>query len=183
MIAVVQRVRSASVRVRGETVSGIGRGLLVLVGVARGDGAEDAAWLARRIAGLRVFPAEESGPAGSDREGSDREGNDGEGNDGEGSGRERSVAEIAGEVLAVSQFTLLANCRKGRRPSFTAAAPGPEAERLYEEFCARLREGGLPVRTGVFGATMEVALANDGPYTLVIESPGARRSILPARGA
>lgn len=173
MIAVVQRVRSASVRVRGETVSGIGRGLLVLVGVARGDGAEDAAWLARRIAGLRVFPAEDSGPAGSDRGG----------NDGEGSGRERSVAEIAGEVLAVSQFTLLANCRKGRRPSFTAAAPGPEAERLYEEFCARLREGGLPVRTGVFGATMEVALANDGPYTLVIESPGARRSILPARGA
>lgn len=168
MIAVVQRVRSASVRVRGETVAGIGRGLLVLVGVARGDGAEDAAWLARRIAGLRVFPAEDSGPAGSDREGS---------------GRERSVAEIAGEVLAVSQFTLLANCRKGRRPSFTAAAPGPEAERLYEEFCARLREGGLPVRTGVFGAMMEVALANEGPYTLVIESPGARRSILPARGA
>lgn len=178
MIAVVQRVRSASVRVRGETVAGIGRGLLVLVGVARGDGAEDAAWLARRIAGLRVFPAEDSGPAGSDREGSDREGNDDEG-----SGRERSVAEIAGEVLAVSQFTLLANCRKGRRPSFTAAAPGPAAERLYEEFCARLREGGLPVRTGVFGAMMEVALANEGPYTLVIESPGARRSILPARGA
>lgn len=173
MIAVVQRVRSASVRVHGETVSGIGRGLLVLVGVARGDGAEDAAWLARRIAGLRVFPAEDSDPGGNDRNG----------NDGERSGRERSVAEIAGEVLAVSQFTLLANCRKGRRPSFTAAAPGPEAERLYEEFCARLREGGLPVRTGVFGAMMEVALANDGPYTLVIESPGARRSILPARGA
>lgn len=162
MIAVVQRVRSASVRVRGETVSAIGRGLLVLVGVARNDDAEAAAWLARRVAGLRVFPAEDSAP--------------------EGGGGERSVAEIAGEVLAVSQFTLLANCRKGRRPSFTAAAPGPEAERLYEEFCDRLREGGLPVRTGVFGASMEVSLANDGPYTLVIESPGARRSILPAPG-
>lgn len=173
MIAVVQRVRSASVRVRGETVAAIGRGLLVLVGVARNDGAEDAAWLAHRIAGLRVFPAEDSDAGGRERGGSEREG----------SGRERSVGEIAGEVLAVSQFTLLGNCRKGRRPSFSAAAPGPEAERLYREFCARLREGGLPVRTGVFGAMMEVALVNDGPYTLVIESPGARRSILPARGA
>lgn len=168
MIAVVQRVRSASVRVRGEPVAAIGRGLLVLIGVARNDGAEDAAWLAHRIAGLRVFPAEDSDAGGREREGSEREG---------------SVGEIAGEVLAVSQFTLLGNCRKGRRPSFSAAAPGPEAERLYREFCARLREGGLPVRTGVFGAMMEVALVNDGPYTLVIESPGARRSILPARGA
>lgn len=162
MIAVVQRVASASVRVRGETVSGIGRGLLILLGVGRADTPDDAAWLARRIAGLRVFPAGEPGPAPG--------------------ARERSVLEIGGEALAVSQFTLLGNCRKGRRPSFTAAAPGPEAERLYEEFCARLRAEGLPVRTGVFGAMMEVSSVNDGPFTLVIESPAARRSILPAPG-
>lgn len=154
MVAVVQRVRSASVSVAGETVAEIGPGLLVLLGVAAGDSPEDAAWLARRIAGLRVFPASVGG------------------------GVERSVVESGGEALAVSQFTLLANCRKGRRPSFSAAAPGTAADRLYRDFCSRLGECGVPVRTGVFGAAMEVALVNDGPYTLVIESPRAARSIL-----
>jgi len=156
MIAAVQRVSRASVSVDGELVSEIGEGLLVLLGVAVSDTPEDAAWLAKKIAGLRMFRAPEGQP-------------------------ERSVLEIGGEVLAVSQFTLLGNCRKGRRPSFTRAAPGPEAEALYEEFCARLRELGVPVGTGRFGAMMEVSLLNDGPYTLLVESP-AGRSILTRSG-
>ena len=156
MVAVVQRVGRASVSVDGELVSGIGRGLLVLLGVAVSDTPEDAAWMARKIGGLRMFP-------------------------GTGGGTEASVLERGGEVLAVSQFTLLGNCRKGRRPSFTRAAPGPAAEALYEEFCARLRAEGATVRTGRFGAMMEVSLRNDGPYTLLVESPAAASggSILP----
>ena len=146
MIAVVQRVSSASVAVGGEPVAEIGPGLLVLLGVSVTDNPEDAAWLAKKIAGLRMFRA----PAGHP---------------------ERSVLETGGEVLAVSQFTLLGNCRKGRRPSFTRAAPGPEAEALYEDFCARLRDLGVPVRTGRFGAMMDVSLVNDGPFTLLVESP------------
>ena len=155
MIAVVQRVSRASVSVEGGLVSEIGAGLLVLLGVAASDTAQDAAWLAGKIAGLRMFP----GPAGR---------------------AERSVLECGGEVLAVSQFTLLGNCRKGRRPSFTGAAAGPDAEALYEEFCSRLGALGTPVRTGRFGAMMEVSLVNDGPYTLLVESPGAvsRRGML-----
>ena len=156
MIAVVQRVSRASVSVEGELVSEIGAGLLVLLGVALADTTGDAAWLARKIAGLRMF----------------------RGVDG---GMERSVVECGGEVLAVSQFTLLGNCRKGRRPSFGRAAPGAAAEALYDEFCVRLREQGVPVRTGRFGAMMEVSLRNDGPYTLLVESPPAasQRGILP----
>ena len=157
MIAAVQRVSRASVSVDGELVSEVGEGLLVLLGVSVTDTAGDAAWLAKKIAGLRMFRAPEGQP-------------------------ERSVLEIGGEVLAVSQFTLLGNCRKGRRPSFTRAAPGPDAEALYEEFCARLRDLGVPVGTGRFGAMMEVSLVNDGPYTLLVESPGGstRRGILSA---
>jgi D-tyrosyl-tRNA(Tyr) deacylase len=156
MIAVVQRVSRASVSVGGELVSEIGEGLLVLLGVSVADTAEDAAWLAKKIAGLRMFRAPEGQP-------------------------ERSVLEVGAAVLAVSQFTLLGNCRKGRRPSFTRAAPGPEAESLYDEFAARLRELGVPVGTGRFGAMMEVSLVNDGPYTLLVESPSqsSRRGILP----
>ncbi len=153
MVAVVQRVSSASVTVEGEVVGRIGRGLLVLLGVETGDGEADAAWLARRIAGLRVFrdPA-----AGGDRR-----------------APERSVRGTGGACLAVSQFTLLGNCRKGRRPSFTRAARGPEAEALYDRFCELLRAEGAPVETGRFGAMMEVALVNDGPCTLIVTSPMA----------
>ena len=156
MIAVVQRVSRASVLVDGELVSEIGEGLLVLLGVSVADTLDDAAWLAKKIAGLRMFRAPEGQP-------------------------ERSVLEIGGEVLVVSQFTLLGNCRKGRRPSFTRAAPGPEAEALYDEFCTRLRGLGVPVGAGRFGAMMEVSLLNDGPYTLLVESPSqsSRRGILP----
>ena len=156
MIAVVQRVSRASVLVDGELVSEIGEGLLVLLGVSVADTPDDAAWLAKKIAGLRMFRAPEGQP-------------------------ERSVLEIGGEILAVSQFTLLGNCRKGRRPSFTRAAPGPEAEALYEEFCTRLRGLGVAVGAGRFGAMMEVSLLNDGPYTLLVESPSqsSRRGILP----
>lgn len=155
MIAVAQRVTRASVSVDGELVSEIGEGLLVLLGVSITDTAADATWLAKKIAGLRMFRGEAGKP-------------------------ERSVLETRGEVLAVSQFTLLGNCRKGRRPSFTRAAPGPEAEALYGEFCARLRELGVPVGAGRFGAMMDVSLVNDGPYTLLVESPSAssRRGIL-----
>lgn len=147
MVAVVQRVKEASVSVDGEVVGRIGAGLLVLVGVGTGDGEADAAWTARKIAGLRMFPGDAGGP-------------------------ERSVVEIGGACLAVSQFTLLGNCRKGRRPSFTRAARGPEAEALYDRFCERLRAEGVPVETGRFGAMMAVSLLNDGPYTLLVESPG-----------
>ncbi|HEY5999436.1 MAG TPA: D-aminoacyl-tRNA deacylase [bacterium] len=147
MKAVVQRVRSASVAVGGTEVARIGRGLLVLVGVACGDLASDAAWLARKIAGLRVF-ADDAGKMN------------------------RSVAEVGGAVLAVSQFTLLGDCRAGRRPSFVAAAPPEEGRRLYESFLAEVRAaaGGVPVRAGVFGADMLVALENDGPVTFILDS-------------
>jgi D-tyrosyl-tRNA(Tyr) deacylase len=141
MRAVVQRV----VRARAEPGGEIGRGLCVLLGVAREDGAEQAVWLAGKIARLRIFPDE--------------------------SGRfDRSVADIGGSALAVSQFTLIAETAKGNRPSFTDAAPPEQAEPVYERFCAELRSLGIPVETGVFGAKMEVELVNDGPVTLVLDT-------------
>ncbi len=145
MKIVLQRVKSASVAVGGETVSGIGAGLLLLVGVAKGDGETQAAWLAEKVAGLRVF-ADEEGKTNL------------------------SVRDAGGEVLAVSQFTLLADTRKGKRPSFVGAAPPEEAELLFDRFCELLRERGVrAVKKGSFGAMMDVALVNDGPVTIVLE--------------
>ena len=140
MRAVVQRVSRARVTPGGE----IGRGLCILLGVARGDGEEAAERLAGKIARLRIFPDDE--------------------------GRfDRSVLDVGGAALVVSQFTLIADTAKGNRPSFAAAAPPEEAEPLYERFTAELRALGVPVETGVFGARMEVELVNDGPVTIVLD--------------
>jgi D-aminoacyl-tRNA deacylase len=143
--AVVQRVSSARVVVDGEPVGDIRRGVCVLLGVARNDGEEDADRLAGRIARLRIFENEE--------------------------GRfDRSLLEVDGEALVVSQFTLIADTTKGNRPSFTDAAPPEQAEPLYERFCEALRELGVGVATGVFGARMAVEIANDGPVTIVLDA-------------
>jgi D-tyrosyl-tRNA(Tyr) deacylase len=142
---VLQRVKNASVTVSGETISEIGEGLLLLVGVAKDDGEGEASWLAEKIAGLRIFNDE-----------------DGKMNLG--------VRDVGGEILAVSQFTLLADTRKGKRPSFIKAALPEEAKPLFDYFCERLREAGIAsVKTGSFGAMMDVALVNDGPVTIVLE--------------
>lgn len=144
MRAVVQRVAEASVTVAGETVGRIGPGLAVLVGVAPGDGTADAHALADKLVGLRIFP------------------------DGEGK-MNRSVVDAGGEVLVVSQFTLLADLRKGRRPSFVGAADPDHAEPLVEEVAARVAAAGVRSAGGRFGASMEVHLVNDGPVTLVMD--------------
>ncbi len=145
MRIVLQRVKEASVTVAGERISRIGPGLLLLVGVAGGDGEPEADWLAEKVAGLRIM-ADEDGKMNL------------------------SVRDTGGAVLAVSQFTLLADTRKGKRPSFVGAAPPDEAMRLFDYFCGRLRSAGVDqVETGRFGAMMEVALVNDGPVTIVLE--------------
>ena len=145
MRAVIQRVRRASVVVAGETVGAIDAGWLVLLGVAPTDTPAEAAWLADKVAHLRAFEDD----AGK---------------------MNRSVLDVGGGVLVVSQFTLYGDTRKGRRPSFTGAAPPAVAEPLYERFAAELRAVGLPVATGRFGADMRVELVNDGPVTFVLES-------------
>ena len=147
MRALLQRVQHASVVVEGETVGAIGAGLLVLLGVAPDDGAEQVRWMAAKLAGLRIFEDE--------------------------TGRmNRSVLDISGEALVVSQFTLYGDARKGRRPSFTRAAPPEHAEPLYASLCEALsQEGVSKVERGRFGAHMEVALLNDGPVTLLIDTP------------
>jgi D-tyrosyl-tRNA(Tyr) deacylase len=146
MRALVQRVSEARVSVDGRVVGEIRAGLLVLVGVTHEDTAERAAWLADKVAGLRVF--------------------------GDDDGRmNRSVGDVGGAILAVSQFTLYGECRRGRRPSFDAAAKPDQAEALYDAFVAALRSLGVPVSTGVFQAHMQVALVNDGPVTLMVETP------------
>ena len=145
MRVILQRVKNASVTVTGERISEIGEGLLLLVGVAKDDGEGEASWLAEKIAGLRIFNDE-----------------DGKMNLG--------IKDVGGEILAVSQFTLLADTRKGKRPSFIKAALPEEAEPLFDYFCERLREAGVAsVKTGSFGAMMDVALVNDGPVTIVLE--------------
>lgn len=145
MKACVQRVSSASVKVAGQIHGQIGQGLVVLLGVAPDDTVVDSEYLAGKISGLRIF------------------------NDAEGK-MNRSLGDIAGAMLVISQFTLLGDCRKGRRPSFVAAAEPELAERLYENFIAQLTEKGVAVETGKFGAHMEVALVNDGPVTMLLDS-------------
>lgn len=145
MRAVVQRVTHASVTVAGETVGAIGPGLLVFLGVADGDGPADIEYVASKVAGLRVFRDE--------------------------AGRmNRSVADTGGSVLVVSQFTLLGDVRRGRRPAFDGAAPPSRAHAIYEAFIGRLRTDGLTVACGQFQADMQVALVNDGPVTILIDS-------------
>jgi D-aminoacyl-tRNA deacylase len=144
MKAVVQRVSRARVSVGGDVVGEIGPGLCVLLGIARGDESSAADRLAAKVAQLRIFENDE--------------------------GRfDRSLVDVHGEALVVSQFTLIADTAKGSRPSFTDAAQPEEAERLYEAFCEALRGFGIDVATGSFGARMEVELANDGPVTIVLE--------------
>jgi D-tyrosyl-tRNA(Tyr) deacylase len=145
MRAVLQRVLRASVKVDDEIIGSIGVGWLVLLGVAKGDVDEDADKLAEKIVGLRAF---------TDRDGK----------------MNLDVTEVGGSVLAVSQFTLLGDCRKGRRPSFFEAAEPAEAERLYTRFVDRLKSAGIPVETGRFRAHMAVDLLNDGPVTLLLDS-------------
>ena len=154
MRAVLQRARWGRVRVGGEIVGEIGPGLVVLVGVKKGDTPEDAAYLAKKTANLRIF-ADEAGKMN------------------------RSVKEIGGEVLAVSQFTLYADTRKGNRPSFVQAAEPDLGKRLYELYVELLLAKGLHVETGVFGAMMEVELLNDGPVTIILDSVDRTR---PRRG-
>ena len=145
MRVVLQRVSRASVEVGGVVVGEIGNGLLVLVAFARDD-ADQIEWMAEKLMGLRIFPDD----AGK---------------------MNRSVAEISGSLLVVSQFTLYGDARKGRRPSFVGAAPPDVASALYATFVARLRESGIAVATGQFGADMQVELVNDGPVTLIVDSP------------
>ena len=144
--AVVQRVASARVLVDGRVIGEIGRGLLVLLGVGRDDQASDVAATAAKVRQLRVFESED------------------------GKSMDRSVEAIGGAVLVVSQFTLYGDVRKGRRPSFDAAAPPAEAKGIYEAFVRELRSAGLPVSTGEFQATMHVELVNDGPVTILVDS-------------
>jgi D-aminoacyl-tRNA deacylase len=143
--ALIQRVSDASVTIDDEVVARIGSGLVVLLGVGRSDGPEQITRLAAKVAQLRVF-------------------------DGEDGRMDRSLLDVGGAALCVSQFTLYGDTRKGLRPSFTDAADPAPAERLYEEFCTQLRSLGVPVQKGRFGARMSVALTNEGPVTLLLEA-------------
>ena len=147
MRAVLQKVSAASVTVDGQVVGAItGPGILVLVGVQTGDGLSDATYIADKITGLRIFDgADENAP-------------------------EQSLSDVGGSVLVVSQFTLLGDCRKGRRPSWSEAAPPDEARKWYETVVLLLQQKNLPVQTGVFRAHMHVTLTNDGPITLLLDS-------------
>lgn len=142
----LQRVSSAAVDVDGRRVGEIGPGLLVLLGVEQGDTETELEWCAQKTAGMRIFPDDDHK-------------------------LNRSVIEAGGSVLVISQFTLLGDVQRGRRPSFVRAAPPEFANPLYERFCARLREMGLSVATGIFAAKMSVALVNEGPVTIIVERP------------
>ena len=145
MRAVVQRVQTATVTVKGDKVASINKGLLVFLGIGAGDSTNDLQYMVSKIAQLRAF---------QDKNGK----------------MNLSLAEVQGEVLAVSQFTLFGDCRKGRRPSFIEAAPPEKAEELYEYFTDQIKKKGIPAQCGQFGAMMDVSLVNDGPVTLIIES-------------
>lgn len=145
MRVVIQRVKASSVMVEGVTVGRIGQGLNLLVGIAPTDTDTEIDWMVRKVLSLRLFPSE-----GQDR-------------------WDLSVSEIQGELLVISQFTLYGDCQKGRRPSFDGAALPVQAEALFDRFVTKLRESSLRVETGRFGAMMQVAIANDGPVTLMLE--------------
>ncbi len=149
MRAVLQRVSSAEVSVEGKSVGRIGRGFVVLLGVARGDTEEDAAFIADRTLGMRVFADAEDK-------------------------MNLALDKVGGELLVISQFTLLADTSAGRRPSFINAAPPEEAERLYQHFLSLARKAGVKVEAGSFGAMMAVALVNDGPVTILLDSRNRR---------
>jgi D-aminoacyl-tRNA deacylase len=148
MKAVLQRVSEAQVTVQDQVVGRVEQGLLILLGVEQGDNEDDSSFLARKSAELRIF-ADEHGKMN------------------------RSLLDVQGSVLLVSQFTLSADWKKGRRPSFTRAAPPAEGERLYEHFARALQGLGVPVQKGIFGAMMQVALVNDGPVTLILDYQSA----------
>jgi len=145
MRSVVQRVKRAAVSVNGETVGKISVGLLILLAVGQEDGEDDLTWMVDKLVGLRIFEDEEGK-------------------------MNRSIQDVNGEILMVSQFTLYGDCRSGKRPSFTTAAPPERAKALYEQTLAGIRSRGLKVETGVFQAQMDVELINDGPVTLLLDS-------------
>ena len=146
MRAIVQRVTDAAVTVAGEQVGRIGPGLVLLVGVRHGDSPAAARWLAEKVAHLRIFADDDSK-------------------------FNRSVLDVGGSILLISQFTVYGDCRKGRRPNFTAAAPPDVAAPLLDTLADELRNRGLPVETGEFGAMMQVSLTNDGPVTVLVDTP------------
>ena len=153
MKVVVQRVRSSRVEVHQQVVGSIDRGLNILVGIAKGDTEAEIEWMAQKCLNIRIFP---------DKDGNTRSA--------QGTQRlNRSVQDINGSILVISQFTLYGDCRKGRRPSFDRASHPQDAERLYEYFVQCLQSSGLNIETGQFGASMQVFIENDGPVTLVIE--------------
>ena len=146
MRVVIQRVKSSAVTIDGQVISKIGRGLNLLVGISPTDTDVELNWMTRKCLDLRLFPGD------SNR-----------------SRWEKSVSDIQGEILVVSQFTLYGDCRKGRRPSFSNSASPAIAEKIYDRFVAKLQQSGLSVASGRFGAMMEVAIENDGPVTLILE--------------
>lgn len=145
MKVVIQRVTSASVTVDGNSISKIGCGFLILLGVQQGDDEKDLEYLVKKTAGLRIFKDENQH-------------------------MNLSIQDLGGEALVVSQFTLCADTHKGRRPSFIHAAPPEMAEQMYQQFCEQLKTAGVPVQTGKFGAMMDVSLINDGPVTIILNS-------------